>query len=187
VKGPPVWAPSTHFKLFWSRHKGGESFSLQQPQSQRVFGRCEVRCAGHLNATSKAFRQQPHKYYKGRRVKLVEACPPFSFGNDTIRHFAKLSVFEHFSNWRFRTDRTHLMTGLRCGKSMGSKTDLTFIPTRLADNVRAAMKILGREAANGGKQIGRKKRVMCLRLRERRFRRQRKRAKFRAAKAKGKR
>jgi len=70
---------------------------------------------------------------------------------------------------------------------MGSKTDLTFIPTRLADNVRAAMKILGREAANGGKQIGRKKRVMSAAARAKIGKAAKKRwAKFRAAKAKGK-
>src|SRR6266403_4095896 len=89
--------PSTYFQLFWSRDKDGESFSFQQPQSQRAFGRCVGRCAGHLNATSKAFRQQPHKYDRGQRVKSLEPCLPFSFGNDTIRHFAKLSVLAHSS------------------------------------------------------------------------------------------
>src|SRR5713101_758675 len=37
----------------------GESFSFQQPQSRRAFGRCVGRCAGHLNVTSKAFRERP--------------------------------------------------------------------------------------------------------------------------------
>jgi len=90
--------------------QNGESFSFQQPQSHLAFGRCVGRCAGHLSATSKAFRQQPHKYDRGRQVKFVEACLPFSFGNDTMRRFEKLSVLEHSSNWRFRTDRTHLMS-----------------------------------------------------------------------------
>src|SRR5713101_470226 len=99
-KCPPVRAPSTYFELFWSREiidlRDAESFSFQQPQSHRAFGLCGGRCAGDLNATSKAFRQQPHKYDRGRRVKSLEPCPPFSFGNHTIRHFAKLCVLEQF-------------------------------------------------------------------------------------------
>ncbi len=92
----------------------GKSFSFQQPQSHRAFDRRVGRCAGHLNATSKAFPQRPHKWDRGRRVKLVEAYPPFSFGNDTIRHFAKLSVLEHSSNWGFpRSRRIEVLRGYR--------------------------------------------------------------------------
>jgi len=58
------------------------------------------------------------------------------------------------------------------------------------DNVRAAIKILGREVASGGKPIGRKKlkkRVMSAAARARIGKATRERwAKFRAAKAKGK-
>jgi len=56
------------------------------------------------------------------------------------------------------------------------------------DAVRAAMKILGREVASGGKQIGRKKRVMSAAARAKISKATKARwAKFRAAKAKGKR
>ena len=55
------------------------------------------------------------------------------------------------------------------------------------DNVRAAMKILGREVASGGKPIGRKKRVMSAAARAKISKATKARwAKFRAAKAKGK-
>ena len=55
------------------------------------------------------------------------------------------------------------------------------------DAVRAAMKILGREVASGGKPIGRKKRVMSAAARARIGKATKERwAKFRAAKAKGK-
>ena len=56
------------------------------------------------------------------------------------------------------------------------------------DNVRAAMKILGREVASSGKPIGKKKRVMSAAARARIGKATKERwAKFRAAKAKGKR
>jgi hypothetical protein len=56
------------------------------------------------------------------------------------------------------------------------------------DNVRAAMKILGREVASSGKRVGRKKRVMSAAARARISKATKERwAKFRAAKAKGKR
>jgi hypothetical protein len=55
------------------------------------------------------------------------------------------------------------------------------------DNVRAAMKILGREVASSGKRIGRKKRVMSAAARAKISRATKARwAKFRAAKAKSK-
>ena len=55
------------------------------------------------------------------------------------------------------------------------------------DNVRAAMKILGREVASGGKPIGRKKRVMSAAARAKIARAQRKRwAKIRTERKKGK-
>jgi hypothetical protein len=55
------------------------------------------------------------------------------------------------------------------------------------DNVRAAMKILGREVASGGKRIGRKKWVMSAAARAKISKATKARwAKFRAAKAKGK-
>jgi len=55
------------------------------------------------------------------------------------------------------------------------------------DNVRAAIKILGREVASGGKLIGRKKRVMSAAARAKISKATKARwAKFRAAKAKGK-
>jgi len=56
------------------------------------------------------------------------------------------------------------------------------------DAVRAAVKILGRDAASSGKPIGRKKRVMSAAARARISEATKARwAKFRAAKAKGKR
>jgi hypothetical protein len=56
------------------------------------------------------------------------------------------------------------------------------------DNVRAAMRILGREVASGGKRIGKKKRVMSAAARAKISKATKARwAKFRAAKAKGKR
>jgi len=56
------------------------------------------------------------------------------------------------------------------------------------DAVRAARKILGREVASGGKPIGRKKRVMSAAARAKIGKATKERwAKFRAAKAKGKR
>lgn len=56
------------------------------------------------------------------------------------------------------------------------------------DNVRAAMKILGREVASGSKRIGRKKLVMSAAARGKISKATKARwAKFRAAKAKGKR
>ena len=56
------------------------------------------------------------------------------------------------------------------------------------DAVRAAMKILGREVPSGGKPIGKKKRVMSAAARARIGKATKERwAKFRAAKAKGKR
>jgi flagellar motility protein MotE (MotC chaperone) len=56
------------------------------------------------------------------------------------------------------------------------------------DNVRAAMKILGRERASSGKPIGRKKRVMSAAARAKISKATKARwAKFRAAKAKEKR
>jgi len=55
------------------------------------------------------------------------------------------------------------------------------------DNVRAAIKILGREVANSGKPIGRRKRVMSAAARAKISKATKARwAKFRAAKAKGK-
>src|SRR6266404_2360392 len=49
-----------------------------------------------------------------RQVESLEPCPPFSFGNDTIRHFEKLSVLEHSSNWRFpRSRRLGVLRGYR--------------------------------------------------------------------------
>jgi hypothetical protein len=55
------------------------------------------------------------------------------------------------------------------------------------DAVRAAMKILSREVASGGKPIGRKKRVMSAAARGKISKATKARwAKFRAAKAKGK-
>jgi len=55
------------------------------------------------------------------------------------------------------------------------------------DNVRAAMKILGREVASSGKRIGRKKWVMSAAARAKIGKATKARwAKFRAAKAKGK-
>ena len=55
------------------------------------------------------------------------------------------------------------------------------------DNVRAAIKILGREEASGGKPIGRKKRVMSAAARAKIARAQRKRwAKIRTERKKGK-
>ena len=55
------------------------------------------------------------------------------------------------------------------------------------DTVRAAIKILGREVASGGKPIGRKKRVMSAAARAKISKATKERwAKFRAAKAKGK-
>jgi len=55
------------------------------------------------------------------------------------------------------------------------------------DAVRAAMKILGRGAASGGKRIGRKKRVMSAATKAKISKATKARwAKFRAAKAKGK-
>jgi hypothetical protein len=55
------------------------------------------------------------------------------------------------------------------------------------DAVRAAVKILGRDAASSGKPIGRKKRVMSAAARARISKATKARwAKFRAAKAKGK-
>jgi len=56
------------------------------------------------------------------------------------------------------------------------------------DNVRAAIKILGREVASGGKPIGRKKRVMSAAARAKISKATKARwAKYRAAKARGKR
>jgi hypothetical protein len=56
------------------------------------------------------------------------------------------------------------------------------------DAVRAAMKILGREVVSGDKPIGRKKRVMSAAARAKISKATKERwAKFRAAKAKGKR
>jgi len=58
---------------------------------------------------------------------------------------------------------------------------------RQLDAVRAAMKILGREAGSGGKRIGKKKRVMSAAARAKIGKATKLRwAKFRAAKAKGK-
>jgi hypothetical protein len=55
------------------------------------------------------------------------------------------------------------------------------------DAVRAAIKILGREAASSGKPIGKKKRVMSAAARAKISKATKERwAKFRAAKAKGK-
>jgi hypothetical protein len=55
------------------------------------------------------------------------------------------------------------------------------------DNVRAAIKILGREVVSGGKAIGRKKQVMSAAARAKISKATKARwAKFRAAKAKGK-
>jgi hypothetical protein len=56
------------------------------------------------------------------------------------------------------------------------------------DAVRVAMKILGRDVASGSKRIGRKKRVMSAAARAKISKATKERwAKFRAAKAKGKR
>ena len=55
------------------------------------------------------------------------------------------------------------------------------------DAVRAAIKILGRKVASGGKRVGKKKRVMSAAARAKIGKATKKRwAKFRAAKAKGK-
>ena len=55
------------------------------------------------------------------------------------------------------------------------------------DNVRAAMKILGREVASGGKPIGKKKRMSAAARAKISKATKARWAKFRAAKAKGKR